>query len=217
MPSKSPAASHPQQVTRSKQALLTERLDANPYLCEFRQHNGSFSSSSWEERPKLVRKYAWAVPNAEAILKIAAVGPIVEIGAGSGYWARQVAEAGGDIRAFDNAVGVPREPGYGPGYGPVGTHFPVEEGGVEKARSWCDRALFLCWPPYGTSMADDALAAYEESGGKCFIYIGEDSMGCTGDDAFHARLKAPEWVLTDRVHIPQWQGIHDTLCIYRRA
>ena len=51
----------------------------------------SFQGRNWmgalEERNQFVRKYAWAVPNMAAINEIARHGKVVEIGAGTGYWA----------------------------------------------------------------------------------------------------------------------------------
>jgi protein-L-isoaspartate O-methyltransferase len=44
------------------------------------------------------------VPNEEAIRQIAVLSPIVEVGAGLGYWASLIAKAGADIVAYDNAV-----------------------------------------------------------------------------------------------------------------
>src|SRR3954447_23075729 len=44
-------------------------------------------------------KYAWAVPNEEAIDVLVEHSPLIEVGAGRGYWARLAAEAGADIIA----------------------------------------------------------------------------------------------------------------------
>lgn len=55
-----------------------------------------------DQRAELVRRYAWAVPDAAAIAALAARSPLVEIGAGTGYWARLLAAAGADIIAYDD-------------------------------------------------------------------------------------------------------------------
>ena len=45
--------------------------------------------------------FAWAIPSAEALQYISALSPIIEVGAGSGYWAHRIAAIGGEITAFD--------------------------------------------------------------------------------------------------------------------
>lgn len=72
-------------------------------------------------------------------------------------------------------------------------------------------ALMLCWPPM-SSMAETALRRYR---GDRVIYIGEDGYGCTGSDGFRALLE-DHWEQTATYEIPQWQGVHDAVYVYRR-
>src|SRR4051794_21992422 len=58
-------------------------------------------------RKQLIWAFAWAVPSDEAIEEIARHGPIVEIGAGTGYWAWLLAQAGADVLAYDRAPHAP--------------------------------------------------------------------------------------------------------------
>lgn len=115
----------------------------NPYLAEFDSFNGSHLFSSFEARERLVKRYAWAVPTEEAVRVIASHGPVVEIGAGTGYWASLLRQVGTDVVAYDRS---PHD-----NHWCVGTHSLVEVGGPEKASEHPDRTLFLCWPPYDTS------------------------------------------------------------------
>lgn len=91
--------------------------------------------------------------------------------------------------------------------------FPVQEGSVEKLAEHRNRALLLCWPPHGTSLAHDALKAFP---GDTLFFIGEGDGGCTGDDDFF-RLLYEEWEEIDTCpsHI-SWSGIRDYLTLYRR-
>jgi hypothetical protein len=159
-------------------------------------------------RREFTAKYSWAIPNDEAIAAIVACGPVVEIGAGSGYWAKLISDAGGDIIAFDESGKH--------GYDFDEQWFPVQFGSVEKAAEHSDRALMLCWPNYDSPFAMDCLQAYT---GDTVIYIGEGGWGCTADDDFHAELEdSGKWELQeDDVDIPQWAGIHDNLWIYKRC
>jgi len=182
----------------------------NPYLDEFNAANGSDLYSGYEARQKLTQKYAWAVPSEEAVRAIAFYGPVVEIGAGTGYWASLLRQVGTDVVAYDRDLSADNH------WCVSGLHSLVELGGPEKASEHPDRTLFLCWPPYDTPMADDCLAAYEAAGGRTFAYVGEYRGGCTGDDAFHERIDAG-WESERLIDIPRWGGIHDYLWVYRRV
>jgi len=49
----------------------------------------------------LIKKYAWAIPDEKALKIVAEFGPIIELGAGLGYWAWLLQQRGVDIIAFD--------------------------------------------------------------------------------------------------------------------
>lgn len=157
-------------------------------------------------RYELVTTHAWAVPSVEAIDMIVKHSPagVVEIGAGTGYWARLLRERGLFVMAFDEA----------PHDNPQaqGTWSPVEKGGPEKAALWPQLTLFLCWPPYNLPMAHECLRAYS---GSTVAYVGEGYGMATGDDAFHDELE-DNWDLIDEVALPRWFGIRDDLHIYKR-
>lgn len=145
------------------------------------------------------QRYAWAVPDENAIEVLAALSPIVEVGAGTGYWAKLLTQAGADVLAYDDLSwqGLKH-----------GSWFSVAQGGPEIAAAHPDRALLLCWPPYNTPMACQALHRYA---GATLAYVGEGQGGCNADDRFFVQLERRR-----RVAIPQWRGIHDMLTIYKR-
>ena len=151
-------------------------------------------------RQELVHKYAYAVPTQQAIDRIHKfAGSIVEIGAGTGYWAMLLAQAGVEVHAYDNAL---RDSLF----------FPVQIGSVRSVQYHPEAALMLCWPPYRKQMANNALRSYQ---GSQLIYIGEDDYGCCANDAFFNRLER-EWNCVDTVSIPQWDSVHDYVWLYER-
>lgn len=166
----------------------------------------------YELRERYCKINSWAVPCSAAIARILDLGPIVEMGAGTGYWAKWITECGGDIVAYDE------KPHRGNHWcDPSAKHFKVKKGSFEKLSDYSNRTrtLFLCWPPYDTSFAADCLKAYR---GDTLVFVGEGSGGCTGDDAFFNMLDGKSWVESgETVRIPQWYGIHDYLFVYRRA
>lgn len=185
----------------------------NAYLTAYEkvlsEKSGSFSDYFSEDhyRDHLATEYAWAIPSDEAIQALVEAGPIVEIGAGTGYWASLVAKAGGTIVAYD---AHPPQSGTNP-YRHRRAWFDVREGGPEKVTSHPQHTLFLCWPPYKSPMAHAALSAYT---GKRVVYVGE-FWGCTGDDAFHDLL-SDQFEEGRYVKLPQWRGIHDAMMIFER-
>jgi hypothetical protein len=155
-------------------------------------------------RKDLCVKYAWAIPCAEAIDAIADLNePIVEIGAGTGYWASLLAEQGVDVVAYDD-FSWKHEP----------TFFNVQDGAPKSILQHPERSLFLCWPPYSTPMGDMCVRYWLLGKGKYLVFVGEVGYGCTGDENMQERLD--QLTLVKRVCIPQWEGIHDQLCIYTR-
>jgi hypothetical protein len=58
---------------------------------------------------ELHRKYAWAIPDARALRIIKHFAPVVEMGAGTGYWCSLLRESGVDIVAYDLFGGAPEQ------------------------------------------------------------------------------------------------------------
>lgn len=179
---------------------------------------GSMESGRPEyHRRVLVRRYSFAVPSDEAIVAISGLKmSIMELGAGTGYWAWMLSQAGVEVMAFD--VLPPGIPETQNGYGfdkAFYDVFPCDGPEFLKACKFCNEfALMLCWPDLNTSFAHDTLKVYQDRGGEAFIYIGEGPGGCTANDEFF-ELLAGDWSLDTEVDIPQWFGIHDYLEIYR--
>jgi hypothetical protein len=144
--------------------------------------------------------FAWAVPTEAAIDCIARHAPagVVEIGAGTGYWAWLLSERGLDVAAFDTAP-------------PAFTWTRVEVGDERQAAAASAGALFLCWPPWAAPMASAALAAFP---GETVIYVGE-WMGGSAEPGFFARL-ASGFEAVDAVDIPCWHARSDRLWVFRR-
>jgi hypothetical protein len=185
----------------------------NPYLDAFLKVQGQmesryFNLTRFTSRSELTTEYAWSIPSKEAIDCICKYSPIIEVGAGTGYWASLINSAGAKIHCYDiNPPGItPNDYSHQKQYYPI---QPVQWLKWEKTRN---STLFLCWPPYDDNMAIDCLKKYR---GDTLIYIGEGHYGCTANDAFHNELDK-NWIELEGVNLFQWDGIHDHLTIYRR-
>lgn len=175
-------------------------------------------------REDLVVRYAWAVPDPASLAFVAeqARGRIVEIGAGTGYWAWQLSQLGVDVVAYDrhppdrggNHWHSPRHLETGnPTKEPAPVFFPVRRGGAPRAARHPDRTLLLCWPPYSGTVASRALRAYS---GQRVIFIGEGEGGCTAEDAFFRALERG-WIEVADHRPVQWRGVHDWITVYDRC
>lgn len=164
--------------------------------------------SPYLARERLIERYAWAIPTERALAAIAALGPVLEVGAGSGYWAHLLRERGVNVIAVDHAINGDAEE-Y-----PLtrtGAWTRVEQGDALTVARHPFRTLFLSWPPMDR-MAVTALAHHR---GDYVAYIGEGEGGCTADDEFHALLE-DRYDEVASVLIPRWQAINDRLTIHRR-
>lgn len=160
-------------------------------------------------RQRYVYKYAWAIPCKRALEVIAQYSPIVEVGAGSGYWASLLAQIGTDVVAYD----ISSTKQYKGSYNHFHKHyFAVKKGSESAIKDHADRALFLCWPPYNDKMAFNTLKQYR---GETVLYVGEGKGGCTASDSFF-NLLTKNFSEEESVEIPVWFGIHDRLFVFKR-
>ncbi|MFD9949999.1 hypothetical protein ACFWYW_28455 [Nonomuraea sp. NPDC059023] len=162
-------------------------------------------------RTALVTTYAWSIPSPGDISWIASLldgRAVVEVGAGSGYWAWQLAQAGVDVAPYE-----PEDLADNTFVGAAEPYVTLLKDDASAAREHPDRALFMSWPSYGGSWAAHALSVYQ---GDLFIYAGESEGGCCADDPFFHLLGA-EWTeVGDSLHHRTWWGINCRLMAFRR-
>jgi hypothetical protein len=162
-------------------------------------------------RDHLASRYAWSIitPGDVAWMTGLLDGrSVVEIGAGSGYWAWQLEQAGVDVAAYD-----PHPPADDNRFCKHGMYTTVLQDDATAVRHHQDRALLMVWPPYGGEHARHALSLYT---GDLLFYAGESHGGCTADDEFYGLLAA-EWdEVSVSPHHVTWSGIHCQLAAYRR-
>ena len=209
------------------------KRDGNPYLTEWfalavmterRRELWAIDQAAWDQdfskaahdgtleitaRAALVRKYAWAIPCEAALTALSQRAPLVEIGAGLGYWAWLLRKQGVDIIAYDHAA--PTATGDANRDGNE-LWTAVLHGTPAVLEQHADRALFLCWPDYDSPMAADCLKQYR---GQTVVFVGESEGGCTGNYAFFQLLER-DWEHEQAVELPQFEGLHDYLSVYVR-
>jgi hypothetical protein len=208
----------------------------NPYLDEFSRLEVEARS---EARDRFIARYGFAVPTDDALSRIRAVSPdgVVEIGAGTGYWARLLHDRGVDIEAYDVAPPSPAGSRAHPGFAESTPWYEVREGDESAAADAPPSTLLLVWPTRDQVWPAAAAQRYHEAGGATLVFVGEGPGGRTGDDVFHAVLGemprcnqctygvadapcicgvTPLWRRVAEHRIPTWPGFDDTVRIYER-
>ena len=160
----------------------------------------SYIKNSFENikiREAIIKKFTFALPFLEILEYIKKFEPILEIGAGSGYWACLLKKIGCDIIATtidDQLHPYPKK------------YTDIEYlTAIEASKKYPDRTVLMCWP----SMANWPVKALPYI--NRLIYIGEWG-GCTGNDKFFDILKK-NFKTIESSNILSWPLIRD--CIYR--
>lgn len=210
------------------------------------QRDRDWSSYLARSRNEVVRKFSWAISDPDTVDFVAehATGNdhrgVVEVGAGTGYWAYQLAQCGVDVLAYDLAPPyqtandyhwvLPPEP---PSTTRLGAEpaaavpqrvrqllpatdmfFDVQPAAAaEAAAAHPERSLLICWPPLETPMGTEALTHYQ---GNRVIYLGEPEGGACADDAFFAQLDE-QWTVRAKHQGVTWSFLHDLVIVYDRT
>ncbi len=160
-------------------------------------------------RLTLAQRYAYVLPTDSTLAMLAGLGPLVEIGAGTGYWAHRLRSIGVDIVAFDQApLDGERTNRYHFHVRPW-TH--VEQGDQTVLSGHSDRGLLLCWPPLFSSLGD------------CLTHYRGDTVAYIGDEGYRtARLDHLQEAFTNVATAPvraldPYPGVQARLTIWKRT
>ncbi|MGO4614405.1 hypothetical protein [Nocardia sp. 2TAF39] len=155
--------------------------------------------------------YAYAIPSPETLawMKDFSAGrTILELGAGRGYWAAQLARQGVPVAAYDSEPPqVTQNPSFPVTHGQQAVWYPVGDLAAYAAADLAESVLFLCWPPgWGAPMASRAVVEFAQAGGKQVVYVGEPQGGKTGDDAFFELLRDHWELAAEDTEYVAWAG-----------
>jgi hypothetical protein len=157
----------------------------------------------------LAQQYAYVFPSDSALAMLAGLGPLIEIGAGTGYWAYRLRCIGVDIVAVDQApTDGERANRY---HAPTRPWTHVEKGDQTLLAGHADRGLFLCWPPLFSSLGD------------CLTYYRGDTVAYIGDGGYRTvRLDHLDEAFTKVAGAPvraldPYPGCQPQLTIWKRT
>lgn len=132
---------------------------------------------------------------------------VLEVGAGNGYLASQLTQAGLNVFPTDAHSLNDNQYGLGDQH-----HTPVLQCDAATAiREFPELDLIWSWPCRDHS-SGEALALFQ---GETFVYIGEQYGGCTGGERFDHELDQ-HFQQVDRMQLPSFPPVHDAIGVYRR-
>ena len=171
----------------------------------------------------LQHTYACAIPNEAAIDAIASLRtPVLELGAGAGYWGALLRLRGVECVLYDRAP--PTEAGNNPYFGRQYTE--VLAGDESKAGLYPGHALVLVWP-YSDEEAESIVVpdsdpwdvrALRQYQGSTVVHVGElDELAHnrTTSRAFK-QLLTSAFTQVMATPLPSWPHCDDTLTIWKR-
>ena len=156
----------------------------------------------------LAQRYSYVFPDNGSLSALSDIGPIVEMGAGTGYWAYRLQAIGVDVIAFDSSP--PDGDRANRYHVNTSTWTEVIAGDHTILTRYPNRALFLCWPPLFSSL------------GECLTYYGGNIVAVIGDGGHRtARIRGLNEMFTtlsvSRVRaLEPYPGHTPTLTIWRR-
>lgn len=175
--------------------------------------SGAFDSdvdlhmSLYKQREEFIRGYGYAIPCIEALDVLAANGPWVEIGAGSGFWSAAIRSVGGDCVATDlhgnlnNPYGIAQDFGV------------VRMDAAAAVAAHPDKNVLAVWPCYKKPWCHNAIKALKP--GRLFALVSEGQGGCVGTDSLFRFLDKAFRQDHEQI-LPQFPGLHDRLEIFVR-
>ena len=167
----------------------------------------------------LAEKYSWAIPDARSLRVLQHFSPLVEMGAGKGYWTKLLRDMGVDVLAYDKYLPEDKDELW----------TEVLEGAPDvltvQKELFHGRNLFLCYPDQAEAMAIEALLHFT---GEYIIHIGElihfgtlagepqSAWGRTSGSDFQVEL-AEQFHCLMKINLPRFPFSNDCLTVWKRT
>jgi hypothetical protein len=151
-----------------------------------------------------VPEFGFSIPCREVLDALYLHQPILEVGAGTGYWTALMRKYKIDVIGTD-----PNLQGW---WTSTGRYDPeqVKLQAKTAIRRWPQRTVFCSWPSYEETWFHQALQAMRI--GQRLVLIEEDA--CADDKTWAYRDRRFE-SLTD-ISVPAWPGMNDRCAVWRK-
>ncbi len=167
-----------------------------------------YDNCGGEMRIRYARRYGYGVPCREVLDLIARYGPLLELGAGNGFWSFWLRRKGCDVIATD-----PKEGGMHNRNNWLSDL--VEVGAVEALGMYPGRNVLMVWPHYHSTWPSDVVQRMKP--GQVLCYVGERPFGCCAPLTFFSSLKRNGFGMLHRRRTPSWDKVTDYLTVYRKG
>lgn len=193
----------------------------NPAVDGYRDAGLTWGETGWEpiDETAPLQTYPEYVPTDHAIQTLVDLGPLVEVGAGDGYWAHVVNENGGDCIPTDicpldhDAETFPSTvQSASDDWEPTVWADVQAVDGVEAVRAYPDRAVMMCHPSGADRWSERVLDAVSD---QPFVFIGEWFPGTDATPWFFKRL-AENWGLVDDFPVYGWESSAEHGYVFER-
>lgn len=163
-----------------------------------------------QARSDFIDKFGFAILHEPAIEAMRPYAPLLEIGAGSGYWSHELQRHGIDIVATDPKLWINSSWGNTHKHDYTKIHKFKHDAAI---RYFKNRNLLIVWPEYKESWAAEAISMFT---GETVIYMGEGYGNATADDRFHELLDSE---FSNQIYVPMphfWGNYDSNLVIASR-
>jgi hypothetical protein len=184
-------------VDRMAKAL---RLGVLPTLAELQSDMVAYGPYGGEMRLDYAKLYGYGIPCHETVLILLRSGPLLELGAGNGFWSYWIRRYGGDVIATDPGLKCP----YGEW---PWTKDIVRMEAISAMRAFPDRRVLIVWPEPRSHWATEALGKLDC--GQGLFYVGQPLGGCCAPDEFFLRLRREGFRVLLWHPCPSWLWIPD--------
>lgn len=151
------------------------------------------------------------MPNGEALSELIGISPVVDFGAGTGYWVQLLRERGAEAVALDSHPPSSVKNEY---HGRAGQFCDVATGDASLLASRKERTLLICYPPAEGSMAVEAVRGFA---GEFVAHVGEFAGDTGTKELENELLRSGRWLAHKRIDLPNWPNTAYSLVIFRRA
>ena len=190
------------KIFRMYRDALDDRVD---FETSVEQLTKQFSEV-WRLRDEVaIPTFGFSLPCAEVLDTLAKHAPILEVGAGTGYWTALMRHRGIEVIGTDPDLQHHWKDGVGR-YDPHQARLEAKT----AVRRYPDRTVFCSWPSLNQTWFRQALKAMRR--GQCVIVIEEDA--CADDRTWNYR--DAHFESEEHITVPAWYGCNDRCGVWRK-
>lgn len=163
-------------------------------------------------RQEIVREYGHGIPSRMTIATLAAGNPMVEVGAGTGYWAKLISQRNKAMIYPTDELGNGEVNEW---FQQIGKHHPVEKlDGVEAVRKYPNCDVLMVWPTQRNDVA--AHAAAEMQVDRKLFVVHHGLGGITGTARLFHVLRT-DFEQVDEITLPRYPWLNDRFLVYKKV